>query len=394
MIKKNCVYCDKEITTPSREHVIQNALGGLYESTDICCGDCNNFINREIDKPFTTIFNPILGGIGNMAKTNNKDSAPMYTGTVLYNGKSYSANIKNGKVSSCAELSRELRCDASKLKLEIVSYDFNLQNTAFHNGMAKIAFNYALASGVDFNLIKPGVNITKSGDKVKHVTFDYPMVPFYPLNPVDDFLELRTPFELYHNMILFSQSHQLWCYIDLFNTFQYYVLLSDNMPADTNVYNSYAQTLEKMDRIVPDIKIYGPKDALIYAQQYGVEPCMDVQEMTRRIKNAIAIKSQKQPMTDIIGKKLRNLSMHSIAMTMQDPTIAMPMWQATSLYLDANERLNTETFRALTIAPGENCILSYPEAIAATIRTDDAPLKMYTAAKFERLNRFLCERKR
>ena len=49
----HCIYCNREITTRSKEHVIQNALGGLYESEDICCPDCNNFISKHIDAPFT-----------------------------------------------------------------------------------------------------------------------------------------------------------------------------------------------------------------------------------------------------------------------------------------------------------------------------------------------------
>ena len=56
----NCVYCGNPITVESREHIIQNAIGGLEESTDICCPKCNNYISRFIDKPFVTTFNPII----------------------------------------------------------------------------------------------------------------------------------------------------------------------------------------------------------------------------------------------------------------------------------------------------------------------------------------------
>lgn len=33
----NCLYCGKKILKTSKEHVIQNALGGHLESEDICC---------------------------------------------------------------------------------------------------------------------------------------------------------------------------------------------------------------------------------------------------------------------------------------------------------------------------------------------------------------------
>ena len=389
MTRKNCVYCDEKITTPSREHVIQNALGGLLESEDICCPGCNNYISREIDKPFTTIFNPILGGIDDMAKTNNKKSNPPYTGTVLYNGKTYHANIKGGKVVGCAELSRELRCDVSKLPLEIVSYDFNLDNPAFQNGMKKIAFNYALACGVDFNLIKSDMKINKSGTAINSITFEYPMIPFYPLNPVDEFIELRTTPQLYHNMILFSQHRELWCYIDLFNTFQYYVLLSDKLPKGKDIYHCYAQTLQKIDRNVPEIKIFDPKDAMIYAQQYGVEPCMDSEEMTRRIRNAIATKSQKQSLDDIIGTKLRGLAISQIFWAATHPDSVSSMWAASKLYLDDKDNLRKRNFRTVTPAPRSMDALSYPHAIAETIAIDDTALRAYTMAKFNRLTQIL-----
>ena len=393
MTRKSCVYCNREITTPSREHVIQNALGGLLESEDICCPGCNNYISQEIDKPFTTIFNPLLGGIDDMAKTNNKKSNPPYTGKVLYNNQLYTAGIKAGRVVSCPELSRQLRCDISKLPLEIVSYDFKLDNTAFHNGIAKIAFNYALACGVDFDLMRPGMDIQKSGDAITGITFKYPLVPFYPLNPIDAFIELETAPELYHNIILFSQHSELWCYIDLFNTFQYYVLLSDSVPNGTDVHNSYAQTLKKIDRSEPDIQIFGPKDIMIYAQQYGVQPCMDIDEMKRRIKNAIASKSQKQSLKDIIGKKLSLLNMFCVLQGKEHPGTIPQIWGGVRLYLDQNEQLRERNFRTLTVTPDGMGVLSYPRAIAETLAIDDSALRMYTDAKFRRLTNMLKRQK-
>lgn len=56
MKPKTCVYCGKPSEKGSREHIIQNALGGLYESENICCDNCNkNVISQKIDVPFTKI---------------------------------------------------------------------------------------------------------------------------------------------------------------------------------------------------------------------------------------------------------------------------------------------------------------------------------------------------
>lgn len=74
------MYCGKLITTTSKEHIIHNALGGLYESIGICCPECNKLVGRLVDVPFTKIFNPIITQIENFAKTNKEKSAPPCTG--------------------------------------------------------------------------------------------------------------------------------------------------------------------------------------------------------------------------------------------------------------------------------------------------------------------------
>lgn len=388
MSRQNCVYCGKEITTRSSEHVIQNALGGLYESEDICCPECNNYISRCIDAPFTTIFNPIIGKIDNFSKTNNPKSMPSCTGKVLYNNKIYNAFIKNGKVVGCPDLSRELKTDISKLPLQIVAYDFKLDNEIFHTGMAKIAFNYALDKGIDLDTLKHGLNIEKTGDEIQKISFTYPMIPFCPLNPVDYYIELETDFNLYHNMILFSQESTLWCYIDLFNTFQYYVLLSDNLPQGINVYDNYAQTLQKIDRTEPELDIYRPKDILIYAQQYGVEPCLDKAEFSRRIKNAIAKKSQKKALESIISDKMAAMPIDYSLRIAQDPKKLLPFAHSMRLYFDDNDKLRTENFRTIT-TDVQGYVVPYPYAINTVLRQDQTSLRSYTMSKFNRLTNFL-----
>lgn len=388
MSRQNCVYCGKEITTRSSEHVIQNALGGLYESEDICCPECNNYISRCIDAPFTKIFNPIIGKIDNFSKTNNTKSMPSCTGKVLYNNKIYNAFIKNGKVVGCPDLSRELKTDISKLPLQIVAYDFKLDNEIFHTGMAKIAFNYALDKGIDLDTLKHGLNIEKTANDIQKISFTYPMIPFYPLNPVDKYIELDTDFKLYHNMILFSQESTLWCYIDLFNTFQYYVLLSDNLPQGINVYDNYAQTLQKIDRTDPELDIYRPKDILIYAQQYGVEPCLDKEEFSRRIKNAIAKKSQKKALESIVSDKMAAMPIDYSLQIAQDPGKLLPFAHSMRLYFDDNDKLRTGNFRTIT-TDTNGYIASYPYAINTVLRQDQTPLRSYTMSKFNRLTNFL-----
>ena len=405
MTRTNCVYCGKEISTRSSEHVIQNALGGLLESEDICCPECNNYISAAIDKPFTTIFNPIIGNIKDLAKSNKKNSTPMYTGTVHYQGEFYKANMKAGKVVSCDELNRKLKTNASKLPLDVVSFDFNLNNDAFKNGMAKIAFNYALSQNVNFDLIKDGLQITKDGNNITNITYNYPLVPFMPLNPLDDYLELGAPTELYHNMILFSQHNTLWCYIDLFNTFQFYVKLSDKLPKNTDIYANYMQSLRKLDRSEPELHIRKPKDIMTYAQIYGVEPCMDLEEFQKRVNRAVMQKSLKQPMRDVIFDKINHIPLELYIGMMGTPQAAL-MAQSTQLYVTAEpseendeyefgtEQLNERAFRTVTINPNTNTVVSYPETMIYCVNNNEDAIRQYTTQKFHKLTQHLLEKQK
>lgn len=390
MTRQNCVYCNKEITTRSREHVIQNALGGLYESEDICCPECNNYISKCIDAPFTKIFNPIISNIECFSKTNHTKSTPLCTGTVLYNGKEYKANIRGGKVSACPELSKELRTDISKLPLQIISYDFDLQNNAFQNGISKIAFNYALDKGIDLNTIKDGLQIQNSKNSINNITFNYPIIPFYPLNPFDEYIELNSTPSLYHNMILFSQQNTLWCYVDLFNTFQYYVLLSDKFSNRPPVYENYIQTLQKIERTEPEINVFDPKEIIILADQYGVEPTMNPDEFSKRIKIAIAKRSQKTAVKEIIQNKLKGLNYYLFSLKSTESLLKMNL--SLKLYFDKQEKFNERNFRTITISNDCKQILSYPYAINSYLKDQPKALLNYTNAKFNRLNYLLCNK--
>ena len=387
----NCIYCNREITTRSKEHVIQNALGGLYESEDICCPECNNFISQYIDAPFTKIFNPIISRIDDFSKTNNTKSTPLCTGTVVYNGKSYNANIKAGKVVSCPELSRELRCDISKLPLQIVSYNFDLKNSAFQTGIAKIAFNYAIAQSVDFKYLEPGLIVDKSGNTVNSIKYNYDIIPFCPLNPVDVSLELDGgATEPFHNMILFSQHNELWCYVDLFNTFQYYVLLSDNLPKDQKIYANYTQTLQKINHSAPVLHdLHDPKTIMIYAQQYGVEPCMEPTEFSRRVNNAVARKSQKTSMSKIYSSRIERIPIvHYVSRMAQNPENMYLFYNAMQMYY-ADDKFQEQNFRTLTPTLGGGTGF-YPHEVYNICSQNPKILEEYTYAKFNKLNQFLC----
>jgi hypothetical protein len=392
--RTHCIYCNKEISKRSSEHIIQNALGGQLESTDFCCPECNTYISKAIDVPFTTIFNPIISRITDFSKTNNKKSMPGCTGKVLYNDKTYNANIKDGKVINCPELSRELHCEAHKLPLEIISYDFKLDNAAFQTGMAKIAFSYAMDRGVDFSYLESGLKVEKKDDKIQSIKYDYKMLPFCPLNPIDIAIEYNPKPMLYHNLILFSQHNELWCYIDLFNTFQYYVLLSETIPTGEKIYANYMQTIQKINHSMPDLRhLNDPKTVMIYAQQYGVKPTMNAEEFKKRVKIAIEKKSCKVPMAKIIEPRIQQMLFEDFLNLCKNPQNLLDFYRVVQLYMN-NDVFQEQNFRTVTPALNGDGISSYPHEILKMVSENPDALKPYTAIKFNKLNNLLLKKER
>ncbi len=400
VIVKNgtCVYCGEDIDIVSKEHIIQNALGGLYESENICCDECNKIIGKYIDVPFTKIFNPIISKIQNFAKTNNSKSHPTCTGKALYNDDIYDVYIKKGKVVSCPELSKKKKCDISKEKFQIISYNFLIDNTSYKNGIAKIAFNFALEKGVELHTIEKGLNIEKSdnGSQIKNISFNYPIIPFVALNPMDQYLELRTNIELYHNLILFNQENKLWCYVDLFNTFQCYVLLSEEWNEEKPILETYLQLLQKPDRSIPDLDIRRSKQILTYAMYYNVEPCSNLVVFKKRVEDAIKKESLKKDMGDVVSAKLdsdyydaNKLKDMNTEDTRSYVLKEMPEYvQSLLLYFDDNDHLKENTFRQVTLL-NDGKVVSYPLLILDLLNKKEFDVKSYTYKKIYRLNEFL-----
>ena len=387
--RTNCVYCGKLITTRSREHIIQNALGGLYESENICCPECNNYISKYIDVPFCKTFSPIISRIENFTKTNNKKSQPVCTGKARYNGTLYDVYIKGGKVVSCPMLSKELKCDISKLSLEIVAYDFSIEHSTFTNGICKIAFNFALEKGIDLTNLIEGLEVKSVNEKIEDISFKYPVIPFVPLNPLDKHIELNTDMELYHNLILFSQGNMLWCYVDLFNTFQFYVLLCDSWDERISVHETYLQLLQKLDRSIPELYIRKPKHILTYAMFYNIKPCMDLDEFKKRIEEVIKKESQKKSISDVLSAKMNHGYLIAEELKQMSREEMEFHLKPILLYSDEEDHLQEENFRKVTLSGKGMDIVSYPLFIQLLMSKGKIDVRSYTRAKFDRLNRFL-----
>ena len=393
MVNKSvCAYCGVDLSNIiSKEHIIQNALGGLYESKTICCPDCNNRISEIIDKPFVDIFAPIISNIHNLRKTHNVNSKPLYSGVGIYDNKEYLIYLKGNKVVSCPELCKKLKCDVSKIKFTNIYYNFNIDDKAFKQGIKKIAFNFAVEKQIPISLLKEKVKIKTIDNNIEEIVFDYKIMPFLPLNPIDEQIELNSNFELYHNLILFNEKNLLWCYVDLFNTFQYYVLLSENWRPDNIIYESYLQLLQAPDRIYPKFEKYNIKELyrLLSIYNINIQGENSIDKVKQKIYEKIRKKSSVIKMEDFISKKLNE---NNKLLEKEDIEFSKRLIAYTNnlqLYFDENDILNECVFRKLTIDENTNKVAFYPELIYKIICKNCDKIKLYTHAKFYRLTKFI-----
>lgn len=388
---ETCVYCGQPISETSMEHIIQQALGGRYESAHILCSQCNETIGKCIDVPFNRIFNPIIDQLDDFVKQ-RKSSSPSYNGKACHDGAVYDVVIKNRRVVACPQLSRKLRNNTkiSTLNFDILSYEFDINDEAFLMGLRKIAFNFAVDKKVDFLKLKHGVDVVLKGETVEEIRFKYPVVSFVALNPMDRFLELETDVQaLFHNLILFSQGKHLWCYVDLFNTFQYYVLLSDEWDEKSPVFETYLQIVQKIDRTVPAINRWRPKYGLIYSAAYDVPSSPDRDTMKARVERAIRLEPYAKEMSKIISPMLGS----KYLLNLVDPKLSEAEKReygiSLLLYFDENDQLITSRYRQVTLGDLEWEMVSYPLKIMRDSKQGEVDVLKYQNAKIERLNRYL-----
>jgi hypothetical protein len=105
------------------------------------------------------------------------------------------------------------------------------------------------------------------------------VIPFVPIGTFDKYVELHRPLieRTYptHTLILFTQNQgnhtkTLYCYIDLFSTFQYYVILNDNYRGK-DIYAQYNQALPKQEKPKINVRRIKPKFLNLLVEQFDID---------------------------------------------------------------------------------------------------------------------------
>lgn len=269
---KKCVICGVPLDSQnkSKEHIIHNAIGGSLEDDGIYCKMCNGAYGSDQDKAFTQIFSPIVDGV-NMHKTRKTKGTP-YTGVMCdQDGNLYTATYKAGKVVKLENGNSEyVKYEEGEFKT--LYHHFKLDNEAFKLGMSKIAFNYAIHCGLHACCLERIFD-----DSTKKLINKPVVIPFIPMTVFDLVMEMHPVERLFHAVRIFNNGNLLYAYIELFNTFQHYVLLSEkyNFAEYGNIDKSYGNIIESNEPLDEDLlESVTPrdyKDADIIRNQYHID---------------------------------------------------------------------------------------------------------------------------
>lgn len=242
MMALNCIYCEKQLTDDEHsEHIIPNGLSGKLESKQICCSKCNTELGKAIDSPFIKLFHPLLKRKYHFYKSH---SAKIWPGDNMDNDFSTLLNINN--------------CNSQEY--------YHLKQ-----GLSKIAIEYAAYKNIDPAILRENYTMTSLSDGLrKQISYSSKIIPFYPMNRFDQYLELDAPFHLRHVLILFSHQNYLVCYIELYSTFQYYVILCEHWDA-SNIYKPYAQKVKMFDSSY-DYNFTKPKELIQILANHNLWP--------------------------------------------------------------------------------------------------------------------------
>lgn len=323
----NRTICEKEQVSEGEckahdEHIIPAAIGGHLTSRTILCKDCGNEQGKKSDSGFTGLFRSfveLLRSTNNLRSFDHKSKDSIKVDGILEQNGELPKKIKyqDGKVmplrpfyeidcgrktihlygdkngiknarkkaemdlrkegKDMADYKEEIHKDMSGTGLWSLFFSEGVHdfNERFKSGMLKIAVEYALHNGISPELINIALIRNEYGG------FDFNdkkglVIPFFPLTKVDrwyeekiDNLDKNYPF---HAMRLFSCGTELYCYVELFSTFKYFVVLSDKYSGDP-VDVAYAEPLLKED--IPytyqELDRFDYKDLVLFFQDENID---------------------------------------------------------------------------------------------------------------------------
>lgn len=331
-----CYVCNKEIIeTPTNtsqckahgEHIIHNGIRGKLIANNILCKECGGLYSSE-DAKFCNIFAPFIAALNSrlIPADHGKGTPKKLLGTLfaspdfcektpkrivtvtdgvvapiepfheivdnhifVYAERHRIKNYINVLTKKLQEEGKDINNYTIKKVTDIhdkgyLAYYFSNGNPTFNEdfkkGMVKIATEYALYCGVPREHLKSVLRI--NSDSTSYIdSHQAKFFPFIPTTLFDIIFEdHRYMFEEgypSHILKLFTMTYNdnrtvLYCYIDLFSTFQYYVVLDEDYQGN-EINEMYTQCLFPNKEKI-DVTHFSPKELSIIIKEYGIDMSM------------------------------------------------------------------------------------------------------------------------
>ncbi|HAT3729542.1 TPA: HNH endonuclease [Serratia marcescens] len=265
--KKDFCYLSGDLITDDNktvEHIIPNALNGHLTSNKILTSKSNMLLGETIDSKFDEIFDIFTSQLG---FRRDRGRNPNFTVTDITSNEKYVlSNSKISPVKPYFDTNNSLIYAKDKKKYNqiynkiksgkipnigfiddktgLYNYHFNIKNKEFKQGIAKIAAGFATLNEIQRE------DLCMALDLENKRFLDKPhIVPFIALSDIDKIIESKIDVLSlfpYHSLIIHGNKSEklLYCYVELFSTFQYIALLNDNYSGD-DVYIDYFYSLSK-----------------------------------------------------------------------------------------------------------------------------------------------------
>ncbi len=247
------------------EHIIPNAIGGRLTSSKILCKKCGSNYGDHEDQAFINLFSCFIYLIEDImhfdrthkgviaqaydynsdgqeiVNINHEEAYPKKPYHFI-NEKDKIITVFGHKTTTKHYIKQFEKQEKNGYKINVInnlnglfgvffSEGNDCFNDDFKKGFVKIAIEFALHCGVNRENLNLSLKINSDG-RAK-VLYDSILVfPYIPCNnPLailfeEHRLDLEKGYPS-HSLRLFNIEHYLYCYVGLFSTFQYYVLLSD-----------------------------------------------------------------------------------------------------------------------------------------------------------------------
>lgn len=296
---ENCYICGKKLSNDGtygtvkrhKEHIIHNGIYGKLKSSIILCEKCGGAYSKS-DAKFVELFSGFIEVLRDklISKDHGTTSAKrlkgfLYltedakTGIEFCGNKAYPVepyyeidqvaniikiygqknrikqyqNIVKKDHPECSDYAVEFCDDISALgPIGLFFSEGNKEfNSIFQEGMCKIATEFALHHGLKVDDLPYTLKLSEH-NTTELISGLAPIVPYIPHSATDainalieDYVDLKYPLHilrLYSEPTADENGHILVCYIELFSTFKFYVLLNNDYKGP-DIDKWYCQTI-------------------------------------------------------------------------------------------------------------------------------------------------------